>query len=195
MATIFGKEERGFYNAFFIPDTKKRREALNVWIDSTTPIIQATVKEELKAFVDWVTSNRWDEKGWREGEEKLRRIQNEYHLVMDINLRKVSSRERVEVKGTVPDPIIRQTEIDLHDMTVNEALPTVEQFLQESFKVHERRIWIIHGKGEGVLREEVRKYLDHHQLVESFAPADQAHGEEGATQVDLEEWVLAKQMP
>ncbi len=191
MATVFGEEERGFYAAFFIPDTEKRREALDAWIESASLGIQATVSEELKSFVNWVTENRWDEKGWRVGEEKLRRIQNDYHLVMDINLRKVGSRERVEVKGSLPDPVIRKTEIDLHGMTVGEALPTVEQFLQESFKVHERRIWIIHGKGEGVLREEVRKYLDHHQLVESFAPADQARGEEGATQVDLEEWVFS----
>ncbi len=46
-------------------------------------------------------------------------------------------------------------------------------------------VWIIHGKGEGILREEVRKRLNNHPLVESFTTADQAHGEEGATQVDI----------
>lgn len=39
--------------------------------------------------------------------------------------------------------------------------------------------------------EEVRKCLENHPLVESFAPADQAHGEEGAAQVDIIDWVVS----
>ena len=107
---------------------------------------------------------------------------------MDIKLRKVGSREQIKVKGKILDSIARQTEIDLHGMTVVEAMPLVENFLQDSYKVYERRVWVIHGKGEGILREEVRKHLNNHTLVESFATADQAHGEEGATQVNIKEW-------
>ena len=189
MAPVFGREGRNLYNAFFIPDTAKRRAALDEWIKSTTPIIQAAVSEELKSLVELVTENRWDEDGWRRGEEKLRRIQNDYHLIMDIKLRQISSREKI--MGSLPDPIIRKTEIDLHGMTVKEALPLVDNFLKDSYNAHERRVWIIHGKGAGVLREEVRKYLENHQLVESFVQADQSHGEEGATQVDIKEWVFS----
>lgn len=189
MATVFGKEGTEFYEAFFIPDSEKRRAALDSWIKSTTLVIQAAVSEELEAFIDFVTENRWTEEGWRRGEEKLRRIQNEYILVMDIKLRKLGSREQVEVKGTLPVPVVRKTEIDLHGMTVSEAIPIVEEFLKDSYNSHERRVWIIHGKGTGVLREEVRRYLERHRLVESFAPADKSHGgEEGATQVDIIEW-------
>lgn len=186
MTTVFGKEERDFYSTFFIPDTEKRRVALDAWIESTTPVIQAAVSEELKAFIEWVTENRWTEKGWREGEEKLRRIQNDYHLVMDISLRKVVKRKGFI--GELPIPVVRKTEIDLHGKIVDEAIPLVEKFLEESYNAHERRIWIIHGKGTGVLRQEVRKYLENHQFVASFAPADQSHGEEGTTQVDIIDW-------
>lgn len=49
-------------------------------------------------------------------------------------------------------------------------------------------VWIIHGKGEGILREEVKKRLEQHPLVESFIPADEAHGGEGATEVIIKEW-------
>ncbi len=188
MATIFGQEGRNLYSAFFIPDTAKRRAALDEWIKSIAPVIQAAVTQELQDLVEFVTENRWTEEGWRRGEEKLRRIQNDYHLVMDIKLRTIGSREQIKVKGKLPDPVVRTTEIDLHGMKAAEAMPLVENFLQESYKVHERKVWIIHGKGEGILREEVRKRLGHHPLVESFAPADQAHGEEGATQVDIKEW-------
>lgn len=188
MATVLGQEGRALYNVFFIPDTAKRRVALDEWIKSTAPIIQDAVTQELEDLVEFVTENRWTEDGWRRGEEKLRRIQNTYHLVMDIKLRTVGYREQIKVKGEIPDPIMSQTEIDLHGMTIAEARPLVEKFLQDSYKVHERRVWIIHGKGEGILREEVKKHLENHPLVESFTTADQAHGEEGATQVDIKEW-------
>lgn len=186
MATVFGQEGRNLYNAFFIPDTSKRRAALDEWIESTTPAIQAAVTQELHDLVEFVTENRWTEEGWRRGEAKLRQLQNSYHLTMDIKLRPIGSRDNV--KGEIPPPIMKITEIDLHGMKVADAMPLVENFLQESYKVHERKVWIIHGKGTGVLREEARKLLEHHPLVESSIPADQAHGEEGATEVIIKEW-------
>ncbi|MFC1964122.1 Smr/MutS family protein [Chloroflexota bacterium] len=159
---------------------------MDEWVETTTPIIQAAVREELKAFIEFITKDRWTEKGWRSGEEKLRRIQNGFHLVMDIKLRQISSNE--EFRGKIPAPVILKTEIDLHGKTVNEAIPLVEKFIRDSYRAHERRVWIIHGKGTGVLREEVRQRLTNHPLVESFNSADQSHGEEGATQVDIIDW-------
>jgi len=189
MATVFGKEGNDLYSAFFIPDSKKRRAALDAWIKSTTPVIQAAVSEELMALIEFVTEGRWTEEGWRRGEEKLRRIQNDYHLIMDIKLRKLGSREKFI--GALSVPVIRKTELDLHGKMVNEAISLVEEFLKESYNSHERRVWIIHGKGTGVLREKVRRLLENHPLVESFTPADQSHGEEGATQVDIIEWTVS----
>ena len=86
---------------------------------------------------------------------------------------------------------MRKIEIDLHGMVVNEAIPLVDEFLKESYDAHERRVWIIHGKGTGVLRQKVRQYLENHRLVESYIPADKSHGEEGATQVDIVEWTVS----
>ncbi|MFC2065459.1 hypothetical protein ACFLUO_01125 [Chloroflexota bacterium] len=45
MPIVFGQEGRNLYNAFFIPDTEKRRAALEEWIKSTTPVIQAAVTQ------------------------------------------------------------------------------------------------------------------------------------------------------
>ena len=189
MAIVFGKEECDFYSAFFIPDSTKRRDVLDAWIESTTPVIQVAVKEELKDFIESITEGRWTEDGWRRGEEKLRQMQNSYHLIMDIQIRQISSRNRT--KGTSPDPVMQKIEIDLHGMTVNEAIPLIDEFLKESYEAHERRVWIIHGKGTGVLRREVRQHLENHRLVESFTPADKSHGEEDATQVDILEWTVS----
>jgi hypothetical protein len=202
MPTVFGKEERGFYNAFFIPDANGRRAALDKWIRSTTPVIQAAITEELEDFIDAITKDRWTDEGWKAGEEKLRGIENDYHLIMEIKLRKVNANEKYT--GILPEPVIRlkigsdpdvqenmpaavmsETEIDLHGMTAAQAKLYVEDFLKDCYKTDDSVVWIIHGKGTGVLREEVRKLLTNHPLVESFSTADPSHGGEGAVQVTL----------
>jgi DNA mismatch repair protein MutS2 len=49
-------------------------------------------------------------------------------------------------------------------------------------------VWIVHGKGSGVLRREVGRYLSKHPLVKSHGLADRYHGGTGATQVELSEY-------
>lgn len=103
MATVMGNVGNEFYTAFYESDAAKRREALQAWVKSATPRVQAAVEDELKAFVEWVTEGRWTEDSWKRGEEKLRRIQNDYPLVMDIRLRKLGSREKHA--GQLPDRV------------------------------------------------------------------------------------------
>lgn len=76
-------------------------------------------------------------------------------------------------------------EIDLHRLTVEEAIPKLDEFLYKSFKSGHFRVWAVHGKGSGILRQEVRRYLSRSPLVRSQRPADPQRGGEGATQVDL----------
>ena len=76
-------------------------------------------------------------------------------------------------------------ELDLHRMTVDEAVPCLEEYLYRAYQSGLRRVWIVHGKGSGVLRREVGRYLGRHPLVESYAQADSRHGGAGATEVRL----------
>ena len=76
-------------------------------------------------------------------------------------------------------------ELDLHGLTIDEAIPLVDEFLYKSFRAHKIRIWVIHGKGTGILRESVRRYLSKHVLVRTCVTAESSHGGNGATQVDL----------
>lgn len=76
-------------------------------------------------------------------------------------------------------------ELDLHRLSVDEAIPKLEQFLYASFQSGLRRVWVVHGKGAGVLRREVGRYLAGHPLVGSFRAADPDHGGKGVTQVEL----------
>jgi len=79
-------------------------------------------------------------------------------------------------------------EIDLHRLTVDEAIPKLDGFLHAAFQAGLYRVWVIHGKGSGILRREVGRYLSDHPLVRFHGPADRYHGGIGATQVELSEW-------
>jgi DNA-nicking Smr family endonuclease len=61
-----------------------------------------------------------------------------------------------------PDP---GDEIDLHGLTVDEAIPKMDDFLDKALQPGHLRVWVIHGKGSGVLRQEVKRYLSKHSLV------------------------------
>lgn len=76
-------------------------------------------------------------------------------------------------------------EVDLHRLTVDEAIPKLADFLYSAFQVGCRRVWVVHGKGSGILRREVDRYLSKHPLVRSYRMADSQHGGVGATQVEL----------
>lgn len=79
-------------------------------------------------------------------------------------------------------------EIDLHRLTVDEAVPRLDDFLYAAFQAGLYRVWVVHGKGSGVLRREVGRYLADHPLVKSYGQADGQHGGAGATRVELSEW-------
>ena len=79
-----------------------------------------------------------------------------------------------------------QSELDLHNLTVDEALYELERFLNKSVGNALYTVWIIHGKGEGILRAEVNRYLKGHPLVKSYGLADYHHGGDGVTRVDLD---------
>jgi DNA mismatch repair protein MutS2 len=76
-------------------------------------------------------------------------------------------------------------QIDLHGLTVDDALSLVDDFLRRASRARLLRVWIIHGKGTGALRSAVRSYLVGHPLVLNSTMADGNRGGPGATQVDI----------
>jgi DNA-nicking Smr family endonuclease len=76
-------------------------------------------------------------------------------------------------------------ELDLHRLTVDEALPKIDDFLNDTYCAGLHYVRIVHGKGSGVLRQEVGRYLSTHPLVKSYHSADRYNGSLGATEVEL----------
>ena len=78
-------------------------------------------------------------------------------------------------------------ELRLRQMTLDEALPKLDQFLHDTFMAGMIQVRVIHGKGTGTLRQTVRRELKKHPLVKSYRPGDYGEGGEGVTIVELAE--------
>lgn len=97
----------------------------------------------------------------------------------------VATSTKIEPESSIPDKLDIPDELDLHGKTVNEAIPLVDTYLEDSYNAGKKQVWIVHGKGTGVLRQAVREHLSKHRLVKAHRLADNSHGGDGATQVDL----------
>ncbi len=62
-------------------------------------------------------------------------------------------------------------EADLHGLRWDEARAASEALVQRAFMRGERAVRIVHGKGEGRLRDELHRWLKGHPLVAGFRDA------------------------
>jgi DNA mismatch repair protein MutS2 len=76
-------------------------------------------------------------------------------------------------------------ELDLHAKTIDEAMPLVQDYLDEAFRAGIKEVRIVHGKGTGVLRQAVMRELKRHPFVKSFRKGNRYEGSTGATVVQL----------
>ena len=77
-------------------------------------------------------------------------------------------------------------EIDLRGARLQEALEAVMHYCDDAQMLGVRNVRIIHGKGTGVLREEIQKYLRTVPGVKSVTDEDIRHGGTGVTIVEFE---------
>ena len=77
-------------------------------------------------------------------------------------------------------------EIDLRGARLQEALDEVVHYVDDARMLGIHSVRIIHGKGTGVLREEIQKFLRTMPGIESIADEDIRHGGTGVTIVTFE---------
>ena len=94
----------------------------------------------------------------------------------------IVSKKKQDINATPPIDEVR-----LRHLTMDEALPKLDQYLHDAFMAGLYQVRVIHGKGTGTLRQMVRKYLTGHPLVKSFRPGDYGEGGAGVTIVELSE--------
>lgn len=76
-------------------------------------------------------------------------------------------------------------EIHLRRLTLDEALLTLDEYLDGAFMAGVFSVRVIHGKGTGTLRQAVREYLARHSLVKTYRPGAYGEGGDGVTIVEL----------
>ncbi len=87
----------------------------------------------------------------------------------DISARKLAFRDHIDVRG----------------MRAAEALDEVQQFIDDALMVGVNTVTILHGKGTGALKEEIRRYLRTVPEVESAVDEHADRGGAGITIVTL----------
>ena len=103
-------------------------------------------------------------------------------LLSDDSVTVPKRRERTVTKDI--NAVVRN-EIDVRGQTADEAVLNVDQAIDSCVLSNVRMLTIIHGKGTGVLRSEIQKYLRHHRAVKSFRLGTFGEGESGVTIVEL----------
>ena len=76
--------------------------------------------------------------------------------------------------------------IDIRGQRLNDALDIVMHFIDDATMVGVGQVKILHGKGNGVLREEIRKYLKTVPAVKSFRDEAVQQGGAGITVVEMD---------
>jgi DNA mismatch repair protein MutS2 len=87
-----------------------------------------------------------------------------------------------EVRRTVEE---LPAELNVIGLTVEEALPVVDKFIDQALLHGLEKIQIIHGIGSGRLRNAIGKYLNTHRGVKLFTPGEAQRGGAGVTVVEL----------
>lgn len=97
-------------------------------------------------------------------------------------------RQKEEVKITNREVNIKNnvaTEINVIGLTVDEAIPIIDKFLDECSMTSMKTTRIVHGKGTGRLRNGIQAYLKKHPHVKSYRNGTFGEGEMGVTIVEL----------
>lgn len=58
--------------------------------------------------------------------------------------------------------------IDIHGYDRNGGVAMVKNFIDNQIRIGKRKVTIVHGKGEGILKQATHEYLRKDKRVESF---------------------------
>ena len=76
-------------------------------------------------------------------------------------------------------------EVNLIGMTVDEALPVLDKYLDDAYLAHLSQVRVVHGRGTGALRNGVHSHLKKLKYVKSFRLGSFGEGDSGVTIVEF----------
>lgn len=78
-----------------------------------------------------------------------------------------------------------QTKVDLRAMDSEEAIMTLDRYIDTAYRLGIGEFTVVHGKGTGVLRKAVTQYLKKNKYIKSFRLGVYGEGDSGVTIVTL----------
>ena len=110
----------------------------------------------------------------------IKYLEKPRHIKDDINSKPVSS-----FGSSVSKTRTANSEINVIGLTVDEAIPLVDKFLDDCFLAKLKTARIVHGKGTGRLRQGIHSYLKNNKRVKGYRIGTYGEGEMGVTIVEL----------
>lgn len=104
--------------------------------------------------------------------------------VEDASKRKKKQKISVNVIGRDSSPVVK-TRLEIRGMRGPEAIREVEHYLDNALASGLNQVEIIHGKGEGILKNLVHEYLQKRKEVQNYHLAPLEQGGAGCTIVEL----------
>lgn len=77
------------------------------------------------------------------------------------------------------------SEVNLIGMTVDEAIPVMDKYLDDAYLSHLDKVRVVHGRGTGALKNAVHKHLKRLKYVKSFRLGNFGEGDTGVTIVEF----------
>ena len=159
---------------------------------AANPIDRNLIKEGLKVYITNLNQN---------GIVSSSKINKNDEVQVQIGLIKTNVNIKYlenprELKNDLTKPVVSSTpkvsktrfansEINVIGMTVDEAIPLVDKFLDDCFLAKIQTARIVHGKGTGKLRTSIQSFLKKHNRVKSFRVGTYGEGEMGVTIVEF----------
>ena len=78
-----------------------------------------------------------------------------------------------------------ETKVDLRGMNADEAIMTLDRYIDTAYRLGINEFTVVHGKGMGILRSAVQQYLKGNTFIKSYRLGIYGEGENGVTIVTL----------
>ena len=158
---------------------------------AVTPIDKNLIKPNLKVYITSLSQNGVVLSNVNKNNEvqvqigSIRTNINIKYLEFAQNLKDDLNKPTIKSNHNVLKTRTATTEINVIGLTVDEALPLVDKFLDDCFLAKLKTARIVHGKGTGKLRQGIHAFLKKHPHVASFRIGTYGEGEMGVTIVQL----------
>lgn len=158
---------------------------------STAPIARNCIKPNLKVFITKLNQNGIVISKINKNDE----VQVQIGLIKtNVNIKYLEpakqldndlTKSNISVTSNIKKTKIANSEINVIGLTVDEAIPLIDKFLDDCSLAKMQTARIVHGKGTGKLRQAIHTFLKKHKHVKSFRIGVFGEGEMGVTVVEI----------